>query len=246
MAAKRNRKRLSPRSLRRVHIAARSANLTAADRDLLAVPKADWAFEKRQERIVKSALRVGAMEAARSTGCSKRTIYRLLASYRMNPTLLAFLPRRRAPSATSVAMALRMACLPKSKWLNALEIEADWPMYGIPEVLDLDNASEFHSEALRRGCERYGIRLDYRPPGQPYTGGHIERYLGTLMRRIHGVPGTTMSNVKERGTYKSEKHASLSLRELESWLTMEDHGWPNIRYYSRIGVVSRRGSTLQM
>jgi hypothetical protein len=25
-----------------------------------------------------------------------------------------------------------------------------------------------------------------------------------------------------------------------------DHGWPNIRYYSSIGVVSRRGSTLQM
>jgi putative transposase len=367
MAAKRNRKRLSPRSLRRVHLAARSANLTAADRDLLAVPKADWAFAKRQERIAKSALRVGAMEAARSTGCSKRTIYRLLASYRMNPTLLAFLPRRRgsavgsrrldldreaiiaqaveqwmssreplpvaraveeaarlakaaglkavarnsivrrllaqggnpnrrlsslerrvlpdipktrralgivqadhtpvdlilvddinrqpigrpwitiifdvasravlgfhatleAPSATSVAMALSMACLPKSKWLNALEIEADWPMYGIPEVLHLDNASEFHSEALRRGCERYGIRLDYRPPGQPYTGGHIERYLGTLMRRIHGVPGTTMSNVKERGTYKSEKHASLSLQELESWLTLEIAG----RYHHAI------------
>jgi putative transposase len=44
-----------------------------------------------------------------------------------------------------------------------------------------------------------------------YTGGHIERYLGTLMRRIHGVPGTTMSNVKARAQYDSEKHAALSL-----------------------------------
>jgi Mu transposase-like protein len=90
--------------------------------------------------------------------------------------------------------------------------------------------SEFHSEALRRGCERYGIRLDYRPPGHVYTGGHIERYLGTLMRRIHGVPGTTMSNVKARGRYDSEKHSVLSLRELESWLTLEIGG----RYHHAI------------
>ena len=38
-------------------------------------------------------------------------------------------------------------------------------MHGIPEVLHLDNASEFHSEALRRGCERYGIRSTIALPG---------------------------------------------------------------------------------
>jgi putative transposase len=138
--------------------------------------------------------------------------------------VLGFHATLEAPSAASVAMALNMACLPKSKWLKSLAIDLDWPTHGIPEVLHLDNASEFHSEALRRGCERYGIRLDYRPPGQAYMGGHIERYLGTLMRRIHGVPGTTMSNVKARGRYQSEKRASLSLRELEAWLTLEIGG----------------------
>ena len=144
--------------------------------------------------------------------------------------VLGFHATLEAPSATSVAMALSMACLPKSKYLQSLAIDLDWPMHGIPEVLHLDNASEFHSEALRRGCERYGIRLDYRPPGHAYTGGHIERYLGTLMRRIHGVPGTTMSNVKARGRYNSEKHAALSLRELEAWLTLEIGG----RYHHAI------------
>ncbi len=91
-------------------------------------------------------------------------------------------------------------------------------------MLHLDNATEFHSEALRRGCERYGIGLEYRPPGQTHTGGHIERYLGTLMRQIHGVPGTTMSNVKARGRYKSEKYAALTIRELDTWLTLEIAG----------------------
>ncbi len=97
-----------------------------------------------------------------------------------------------APSATSVALALSMACLQKEKLLQEVDAEFAWPMHGVPELLHLDNGSEFHSEALRRGSERYGIRLAYRPPGQPYTGGHIERYLGTLMRRIHGIPRTTM------------------------------------------------------
>jgi putative transposase len=130
--------------------------------------------------------------------------------------VLGFHATLEAPSSASVAMALSMACLPKLRRLKELQLDLDWPMYGIPEVLHLDNASEFHSEALRRGCERYSIQLEYRPRGKVYTGGHIERYLGTLMRCIHGVPGTTMSSVKDRGRYKSEERASLTLRE--PWL----------------------------
>jgi hypothetical protein len=40
-----------------------------------------------------------------------------------------------------------------------------------PQELYVDNAAEFKSEALRRGCEQHGIRLRYRPPGQPHYGG---------------------------------------------------------------------------
>ena len=47
-------------------------------------------------------------------------------------------------------------------------------MSGKPIELYVDNASEFKSEALRRGCEQHGIRLRYRPPGQPHFGGIIE------------------------------------------------------------------------
>lgn len=34
-----------------------------------------------------------------------------------------------------------------------------------PRLLYLDNAAEFRSRALRRGCEQRGIQLSYRPPG---------------------------------------------------------------------------------
>src|SRR6202035_1264270 len=52
--------------------------------------------------------------------------------------VLGFHATLEAPSATSVAMALSMARLPKSKWLKALAIDLEWPMHGIPEVLHLD------------------------------------------------------------------------------------------------------------
>ncbi|GIU58029.1 hypothetical protein NicSoilC12_37780 [Arthrobacter sp. NicSoilC12] len=93
-------------------------------------------------------------------------------------------------------------------------------MSGKPKSLFLDNAAEFKSEALRRGCEQHGIRLSYRPPGQPHYGGIVERIIGTVMREIHELPGTTFSSPVERGRYDSEKMAALTLRELEKWLVL--------------------------
>jgi putative transposase len=144
--------------------------------------------------------------------------------------VLGFHASLEAPSATSVAMALGMACLPKYNWLHNVNVGVEWPMHGLPEALHLDNATEFHSDALRRGCERHDIRLMYRAPGRPYTGGHIERYLGTLLTRVHGLPGTTGSNPKDRGRYPSEKLAALTMAELESWLTLEIAG----RYHQAV------------
>src|SRR3546814_6016134 len=80
-----------------------------------------------------------------------------------------------APSATSAGLCLAHMVVDKRVWLERLEVDAVWPMSGKPRELYLDNASEFHSEALRRGCEQHGIELGYRPKGQPHYGGIIER-----------------------------------------------------------------------
>lgn len=80
----------------------------------------------------------------------------------------------------------------------------------------VDNAREFKSEALTRGCQQHGIDLDYRPLGQPQYGGIIERVIGTAMQEIHELPGTTFSNPVQRGSYDSEKKASLTMTELEN------------------------------
>ena len=123
-----------------------------------------------------------------------------------------------APSATSVALCLAHAALPKAGWLMARGIAGAWPVEGVPERLHLDNAKEFHSEAMRRGCEQYGIAVDYRPVRTPHYGGHIERLIGTMMGKVHLLPGTTFSSVREKGDYDPEKTAAMTLEEIERWL----------------------------
>ncbi|WP_425343457.1 transposase [Pseudomonas aeruginosa] len=116
-----------------------------------------------------------------------------------------------APSAVSVGLCLVHVACDKRPWLEGLNVEMDWQMSGKPLLLYLDNAAEFKSEALRRGCEQHGIRLDYRPLGQPHYGGIVERIIGTAMQMIHDeLPGTTFSNPDQRGDYDSENKAALS------------------------------------
>ena len=125
------------------------------------------------------------------------------------------------PSASGVALAISQGVLPKAEWLAERGLDLLWPMHGTPHALHLDNGREFHSRALKRGCQQHGIRIDYRPPATPRFGGHIERLMGTLMTRVHALPGTTFSSVAARGDYPSEQRAVLSLREFERILTLE-------------------------
>jgi putative transposase len=122
------------------------------------------------------------------------------------------------PSATSVALCLAHATLPKEAWLSVRSIAAGWPVSGIPERLHLDNAKEFRCEALRRGCEQYGIAIDYRPVRTPHYGGHIERLIGTMMGKVHLLPGTTFSDVPAKDDLDPEKMAAMTLEEVERWL----------------------------
>ena len=125
-----------------------------------------------------------------------------------------------APSATSVGLCLTHAAFDKAQWLEARGIEAAWPVAGKPRRVGVDNGADFHSDAFERGCEQHGISIEWRPPGLPHFGGIIERVIGTLMELVHALPGTTFSNVPERGNYDSDKTACLTLEELERWLTV--------------------------
>jgi putative transposase len=126
-----------------------------------------------------------------------------------------------APSATSVGLCLARMATNKQAWLEQLSVDAVWPMSGKPHGLYVDNAAEFKSEALRRGCEQHGIALAYRPPGLPHFGGIVERVIGTMMSLVHDeLPGTTYSSVAQRGAYDSDGRAVLTMTELNAWLAL--------------------------
>lgn len=139
--------------------------------------------------------------------------------------LLGMVVTLEAPSSVSVGLCIAHMACDKRLWLETLGVDAVWPMSGKPKALFLDNATEFKSEALRRGCEQHGIKLSYRPPGRPHYGGIVERIIGTAMQRVHELPGTTFSNPGQRGGYDADRMSALTLTELERWLTFAVAGY---------------------
>jgi len=149
-----------------------------------------------------------------------------------------------APSETSVALCVAHAVLPKADWLTRLGLGEDedlaWPAYGLMDTIHVDNGAEFRSSNFRDACAMHGINLEYRPVRQPRFGGHIERLLGTLLKEIHGLPGTTFSSVKERGEYQPDKHAAMTLKEFEAWLAVLIGKVYHRRVHSALGVPPAR------
>ena len=141
-----------------------------------------------------------------------------------------------APSALAVALCIEHAVLPKIRSAAAPATEASWDMFGVPKTILVDNGSEFHGEALTRGCAEYGIALTYRPVARPRFGAHVERLIGTMMGRIHLLPGSTDSSPTARGSYQSENEAKLTLAELNEWLYLEIAGQYHHDIHRMIGT----------
>lgn len=139
-----------------------------------------------------------------------------------------------APSAVSVGLCLTHIAMDKKAWLAERNIDALWPIHGKPDLIHVDNGSDFYSLALSRGCAQHGIRIEYRPPGKVHYGGIIERIIGTMMKLIHTLPGTTFSNIQERGKYPSDAKACLTLAELECWLTIAITKYYHLRLHNGI------------
>ena len=104
-----------------------------------------------------------------------------------------------APSAVSIGLCLTHIAMDKAPWLAMLDINSSWPIFGKPNIIHVDNGTDFHSNALSRSCLQHGIKIEYRPIGKPHYGDIIERVIGTMMKLVHTLPGSTFSNIKEKG-----------------------------------------------
>jgi putative transposase len=134
--------------------------------------------------------------------------------------VLGFCVTLKVPSIASVGEAIAMAILKKDDWLRKRGLDCSYPMYGLFEQLEADGGSEHDNQTLRLFCQEWDISFDLRPLLEPQAGGHVERMFGTIQPRIHEIPGTTFSNIRERGNYDSQELAIMTRTEIEQWVAV--------------------------
>ena len=98
------------------------------------------------------------------------------------------------------------------------KVNGQWPVWGFPTRIHVDNGGEFRSDNFTKSCESHGIDIDFRPVKRSEYGAHIERLIGTFMKEVHKLPGTTHSSPRKKGDLDPEKNAMLTFAEFEDWL----------------------------
>lgn len=124
------------------------------------------------------------------------------------------------PGIFAVGQLISQCILPKQQFLESVGVDATWNVFGVMRTLFMDNAGEFRSEDFIPFEEEYLVEISWRPVATPEYGGHIERLAKTLNDKIHNEPGSTFSNIDQRGDYDSEGKACYTIDEIEKWLTI--------------------------
>jgi len=90
-----------------------------------------------------------------------------------------------------------------------------WLARGIPEVVVIDNGKEYVNKHFLDAMMMLNVVVDQCPVRSPWMKGRIERFFRTNNTGlIHYLPGSTFSNIIERGDYNSESHACITLSSL--------------------------------
>jgi putative transposase len=125
------------------------------------------------------------------------------------------------PSYLAVMECLYHAIHPKDNVREKYGTEHDWPVYGIPATLVVDNAREFIGRDLQDACLLLGTVLQQTPVQTPEFRAGVERMFRSLNTMcFHGLPGTTFSNPRERGDYDSAQQACVYLSDVDRILNI--------------------------
>jgi putative transposase len=126
-----------------------------------------------------------------------------------------------APSSYAVLQCLKQMILTKDALLKRIpDIKNEWPAFGIPDLLALDNGMDLHAEALQKACLELGTQILYCPAATPEMKASVERFFRTINQGlIHKLPGSTFSNIGERGDYPAEDMAAIDMETLVQLIT---------------------------
>lgn len=91
------------------------------------------------------------------------------------------------------------------------DVEAEWPVYGVPQEIGVDNGAGYISGDLADACDQLGTNLDYCAPRDPDGKPYIENFARNLAQKLlHKLDGTTFANFLDKGEYDPSTHAVIS------------------------------------
>ena len=127
-------------------------------------------------------------------------------------------------SAVDVNRCLIRCFLPKYDWLKKYDINAPYPIHGIPYRLQFDNGKIFDTDQVREFCFRYGV-IDYqfRMVKRPDRGGFVERMFRTIneswLSNLEGYSPPLKQRPKE---YKPDKSKNLlQFNTFKKWFLLQ-------------------------
>ncbi|MNW33023.1 Transposon Tn7 transposition protein TnsB [compost metagenome] len=96
----------------------------------------------------------------------------------------------------------------------------EWPIFGVPSVIYLDNGSDFTSDHVKKMIdETLESEVRYRPRKTPHYGGVIERLMGSINSLLSELPGYTGSNIIDKGDRDPSSEACLTLKQIEQFVS---------------------------
>jgi putative transposase len=111
-----------------------------------------------------------------------------------------------------VSRAFRHAIEPKFYLKSQFPmVEGDWPVYGVPLEIGIDNGPGYVSGDLKEACNQLGSGVDYCPVRCPNAKPTVENFFDDLNDRLlHRQPGTSFSNIFAKGDYDPSVNAVIS------------------------------------
>lgn len=168
-----------------------------------------------------------------TTGLCIGRPYLTIVMDRFSRMVMGYLLHLSAPNTETVLRVIERAIRPKAELLSRFpKVRNEWWARGLPTRIVPDNAAEFHAGDLIMGFNELGIEIMYPASRAPQKKGAVERFFSTQnLGLIHNLPGTTFSNIQQRGDYNSEQNACFTLPQLEAvlvkWIVDGYHQTPH-------------------
>lgn len=135
--------------------------------------------------------------------------------------ILSFVLSVRAPSVETLVGLLRLAVRPKSELLARYAPGGEWPMFGLPMTLVIDNGIEGVSETFMSACLEQNIDVEVAPVRTPEYKGIVERLFRFINENISELPGGIPGSASKMRSlrFKPDEDAQLTLEQCRALMT---------------------------